>query len=169
VSRGLSTADGLSGVGGTILFASLFLPWSHQLQPSLVGRFGASSTMFDGIPAAPNAWQVYDTVGWVLLALVLALISVWANPGWRPRLISAAAVVLALAFVIHALIDAPTNGLPLASVGTPAHYLAGSAISGAGERVALVGLLTALIGLGLGPPPPPSPSRRRPSAPPRRS
>jgi hypothetical protein len=127
VKRGLSTADGLSGVGGLILFVSLFLPWSHQLSPALVARFGASSPVLAGIPAAPNAWQVYDTVGWVMLALVLALLSTWANPAWRPRLIRAGAVVLALAFVIHALIDAPTNGLPLASVGTPAHYLADAA------------------------------------------
>jgi hypothetical protein len=167
VERGLTTGDGLSGVGGLMLLVALFLPWSHQLPPSVLERFGGSSGLA-GIPANPNAWQVYNTMQWVLVILAAVLITAWANAGWRPRLIRGGLVVVAGAFVLHALIVAPTDGLPLASGGTPAHYLASAAGSGAGERFALVGLLTALIGLALGPPPPREPHRTRPAAPRRR-
>jgi len=167
VKRGLTTGDGLSGVGGLMLFVALFLPWSHQLPPSVLEHFGGSAALA-GIPASPNAWQVYNTMQWVLLMLAGVLMTAWVNPGWRPRLIRGGLVLVAVAFVVNALIVAPTDGLPLASSGTPAHYLAVTAGSGAGERFALVGLLTALIGLALGPPPPREPHRTRPAAPRRR-
>jgi hypothetical protein len=60
-------------------------------------------------------------------------------------------VGVGLAFVLHALSSAPTNGLLLATgSGDAARYFPDPATAGPGERVALAGLIVAAVGLALG-------------------
>jgi len=100
---------------------SLFLTWSHQ--PSRLA----------GVPRDATAWQLY-TYADVLLALLAAAVVVAAHASRRARLLTAAAVAIALAFVAHALAAPPSN------VGVPHVH----ATAGPGETLALVGLTITL-------------------------
>ena len=115
--------------GAIVLALSLFLVWSHQ----------GTATAVPGVPRDPTGWQVYSAADVLLAVLAAALVYVSFLGTRRARAAALVPCLLALAFVVHALSVPPTNGAALTGV---AH-----AGSGAGEVVALVGLVTALAGL----------------------
>jgi hypothetical protein len=128
-----------------LLLVSLFLVWSHQLSPAIVRRYGATGS-FDGVPRAPDAWQLY-TAADVLLALVAAALLVAALWGTRAlRRVLVGAVAVAIAFVVHAIAVPPTNGADVFDPRT-GDYVATGASSGPGEPLALAGLALAAAAL----------------------
>jgi hypothetical protein len=147
VSKALreTVADWLMTVAALILLLSLFLAWSHQFSPAFLDRYRGSA-LLQGVPRDPDAWQVYSIAD-VLLALVaggLLAVALWG--GRARRLALAIALVVALAFTVHAMSVPPTNG---AVVFDPSslRYAATGATSGAGETVALVALLIGAAGV----------------------
>lgn len=129
-------ADWLVVLGAAGLFVSLFLTWSHQAPG------GSVRGPLQGVPPAATAWQLYTTMD-VALAVVAVGLAAAAVFGARwARRLAGVATLAALAFVAHAVAVPPTNGLPLA--------VAHSATAGAGETVAIVGLVVALVGLSCG-------------------
>jgi hypothetical protein len=136
----------LTVVGAALLVGSLFLTWSHQL-PAAERRVFHGAVLY-GVPANPDALQVYAIAGEVLGLLAGG---VAAAGLWGQRLGSAlalAAVAVGLAFVIHARSAPPTNGLLLATgVGAGARYVIDPATPGPGETLALVGLGVGAVGL----------------------
>jgi hypothetical protein len=149
VSKALreTVADWLMTVAAVILLLSLFLPWSHQFSAAFLAHHRGAAFL-QGVPRDPDAWQVYSAAD-VLLALVaggLMAVALWG--GRAPRLALTIALVVALAFTIHAVGVPPTNGAvlfdPVAS-----RYVATGATSGAGETVALLALLLGAAGVGL--------------------
>lgn len=112
-------------LGALVLGLSLFFAWSHQ------HPVGA------GIPRAPTGWQAYSMADVLLAVLAASLVYVSFLGTRRARALELVAVAIGLAFVIHALGTPPTNG------GS------GSAGSGAGEVVGLIGLGVAVCGLVL--------------------
>ncbi len=145
------TRESLSGwlivVGAVVLVGSLFLTWSHQFSPGFLSTFG-SSELLDGVPHDPTAWQVYATAD-IVLALLAAGLVATALIGPRSwRFVAAAAVLIALAFTLHALAVPPTNGANIfnPSLSVP-DYTSPGATAGVGETVAIAGLALALVGL----------------------
>lgn len=142
-------SDWLMAISGPLLLGSLFLAWSHQLSTGLRTRYGATSALA-GVPADPTAWQVYSGAD-VLLALVafgLMVVALWGGRGRRIAL--GLALVVALAFVVHAMSVPPTNGALLYDPTlTPPGYSANPIASGTGEVVALVALGLGGLGVGL--------------------
>lgn len=149
MSKGAREAigDWLMTLAGPILLVSLFLTWSHQFSRAFLARYGATAAL-QGIPRAPDAWQVYSTAD-VLLALVAAgLLAVALLGGRGRRLALAVGLAVAIAFTIHALSVPPTNGALLFDPSaSPPGYAAASPSSGAGEVVALVALTLGGIGV----------------------
>jgi hypothetical protein len=144
-----SLGDWLIVIGAVVLFASLFLTWSHQFSSQFLGAFG-SSELLDGVAHNPTAWQVYSTVD-IVLALFAAGLVVTALFGSRWwRVCAAGAALIALAFTLHALAVPPTNS---ANIFNPAlsvpEYASPGSTAGVGETVALAGLLLAIAGLGV--------------------
>lgn len=142
-------ADWLIVVGAVVLFASLFLTWSHQFSRAFLLTFG-SSDLLRGVPRNPTAWEVYSATDVALALLAIALIAV-AMLGTRSiRVAATAAAAVALGFTFHALSAPPTNG---ANIFRPAYsvpqYASPGATAGAGETIAILGLLLALGGLAL--------------------
>lgn len=139
--------DWLTIVGAIALFASLFLTWSHQLSPAFLGRLGASD-LLRGVPANPDAWQLYSAVDVLLAVLAGGLVLVALLGGRATHVVAVIAAGIALAFTIHALGTPPTNGLNLldTSAGAPA-YVSADATAGPGEIVAIAGLGLAIVGL----------------------
>jgi hypothetical protein len=142
-------ADWLIVLGAIALFVSLFLSWSHQFSPAFLTEFG-SSDQLRGVPHDPTAWQVYSA-----LDAVLALIAVWlfavALVGSRgPRVAALGAAIVGLGIALHALGSPPTNGANLfnPALGVP-DYVSSSPAAGAGETVAIAGLLAAIAGLAV--------------------
>jgi hypothetical protein len=135
VSRGLreAVADWLMLLGALVLALSLFMAWSHQ-RP-------AAGVALAGMPRAQTGWQVYSAADVLLAALALGLVyvSFLGTRGARAAILAPMAV--GLAFVVHALSVPPTNGIAVSG--------AVAAGSGAGEVVAIVGLIIAAAGLGL--------------------
>jgi hypothetical protein len=128
-----------------LLLVSLFLVWSHQLSPAVIRRYGATGT-FDGVPRAPDAWQLY-TAADVLMALLAVALLVAALRGNRTlRIVLVAAVAIAIAFVVHAVAVPPTNGANVFDARADA-YVATGASSGPGETLALVALAVAAAAL----------------------
>lgn len=142
-------ADWLMIAGGAVLLLALFLPWSHQFSPGVLARFGSSAALA-GVPRSPDAWQVYSIVD-VLIAVLAAALAGVAFAGRRTaRLLCAAGIALAAAFILHALAAPPTNGADLAEhVGGVVRYVPNAPRSGPGELLALAGLGVALLGIGL--------------------
>jgi hypothetical protein len=142
-------SDWLMAISGPLLLGSLFLTWSHQISAPFRVRYGATSVLA-GVPADPTAWQVYSGAD-VLLALVgVGLIAVALWGGRARRIALALALVVALAFVIHALAVPPTNGALLFDPTlVPPGYTANVVSSGAGEVLALVALGLGGLGVGL--------------------
>ena len=144
-----AVADWLIVVGAVVLFASLFLTWSHQFSRLFLITFG-SSDLLRGVPRDPTAWQVYSAADVVLALLAIALIAV-AMLGTRSiRVTATAAGTVALGFTLHALSSAPTSGANIfhAAYNVP-QYASSGATAGTGETVAILGLLLALGGLAL--------------------
>jgi hypothetical protein len=140
-------ADWLIVIGALALFGSLFLTWSHQFSRGFLNTFG-SSELLDGVPHDPTAWQVYSTAD-IVLALVAAGLVATALFGTRSwRWVAAGSVAIALAFTLHALAAAPTNGANIfnPSLSVP-DYASPGATAGAGETVAIIGLAIAIAGL----------------------
>ncbi len=133
--RGLreAVADWLMLLGAAVLVLSLFFAWSHQ--------HPAQGEIVTGLARDPSGWQVYSVADVMLLALAVALVYVSFLGTRRARLIALVPAALGVAFVLHALGAPPTNGLGAAA--------GGRAGSGAGEVVALIGLLGAIAGLAL--------------------
>jgi hypothetical protein len=136
VSRGLreAVADWLMLLGAVVLALSLFMAWSHQRQ-----AIGAVAQA--GIPRDPTGWQVYSAADVMLAAVAIGLVYVSFLGTRAARAVILVPVAVGLAFVVHALSVPPTNG-----VGVSTTVQAGS---GAGEVVAIVGLVVAMAGLGL--------------------
>jgi hypothetical protein len=134
-------------IGAPILFLSLFLTWSHQFAPAFLARY-AGTPALAGVPRDPTAWQVYSIVDLLLALLAAGLFAVALQGSRTGRIAVLLGLLVALAFVIHALGTPPTNGANLfdASLGryTPSHPS-----SGAGEIVALVGLVIGTAGVAL--------------------
>ena len=144
-----AVADWLIVGGAVVLFASLFLTWSHQFSQPFLLQFG-SSDLLRGVPRDPTAWQVYSAADVVLALLAIALVAV-AMLGTRPVRIAATATgAVALGFTLHALSSPPTNGANIfhAAFNVPQYASPGST-AGVGETVAILGLLVALGGLAL--------------------
>ncbi len=151
MSKGLreTISDWLMAISGPLLLGSLFLTWSHQLSPGLRTQYGATAALA-GVPAHPTAWQVYSGAD-VLLALVAGGLMAVALWGGRARRIALAlALVVAVAFVVHALSVPPTNGaLVFDPTLTPPGYSANPVSSGGGEVLALVALGLGSLGVAL--------------------
>jgi hypothetical protein len=135
--------------GALVLFGSLFLTWSHQLPASVISEFGRAPAL-TGVLSDPTAWQVYSAAD-VLLALLCAGLVATALAGGRAaRQLASAGAGIALVFVIHAIASPPSNGLlrisPASNVPQSFPVAPGA---GAGETLALLGLLAALAGLAL--------------------
>lgn len=140
-------ADWLIVAGGLVLFVSLFFTWSHQFSADFLSQFGASD-LLRGVPRDPTAWQVYSSAD-VMLALVAAGLVAVALLGNRPvRVMALAGATTGFGFTLHALSSPPSNG---ANVFNPAvnvpQYVPNGATAGAGETIALIGLLLAGVGL----------------------
>jgi amino acid transporter len=138
-------ADWLMLLGAPILFASLFLSWSHQFSPAFLAHYGHTPAL-SGIPHDPTAWQVYSIAD-VLLALLAAGLLAVALRGTRAgRIAVLLSLLVAIAFTIQALGTPPTRG---ANVFDPTlkAYAPNHPASGAGEVVALVGMVTGLAGV----------------------
>jgi hypothetical protein len=136
----------VSAVG---LLGSLFLTWSHQLPRGLLAVAG-NSPVLRGVPRDPSAWQVYSVTD-VLLALVAAsllAVALAAGSGWVRGSVLVA-VLLALAFTLHALSVPPSNGVLLINQAAPGQYLLRAPSAGVGETVAIASLGLAIVGLGL--------------------
>jgi hypothetical protein len=142
-------ADCLIVIGALALFGSLFFTWSHQFSAGFLTRFG-SSEVLRGVPRNPTAWQVYSAADVLLALLAVALLGVALAGGRRARIGALVAAAFALVFALRALSEPPTNGAnvfnPASSV--PQLYPSGAS-AGAGETVAIVGLLLAIAGLAL--------------------
>jgi hypothetical protein len=132
-------------VAAVALVVSLFLVWSHQLSASVIARYG-STGVFDGVPRAPDAWQVYTTADVLLTLLAVALVAAALLGDRTLRFVLLAAVAIALAFVVHALGTPPTNGADIFDPHT-GRYVATGVGSGPGEVVALVALALAAAAL----------------------
>jgi hypothetical protein len=145
-------SDWLILSGAALLLVSLFLTWSHQLSGSLRHALAGTAAL-QGVVADPDAWQVYTVAGVLLAWLALVLGTLALRGSRRARLLSGPPVMLALAFVAHALGHPPTDGTNLvAGALSPVRYVPNHVSSGAGELVALVGLAAALLGIALTPP-----------------
>ena len=142
-------ADWLMLISALTLFGSLFLTWSHQFSPAFYAEWGGSSALA-GVPRDPTAWQVYSVVD-VLLALSAgALLAVALRGGRAPRWLTLLAFVIALAFVLHAASDPPTNGTDLLGAAAQAPgYTPNMPRAGAGETVAIAALGLGIAGLVL--------------------
>lgn len=135
-------------LGALLLLLSLFLTWSHQFSNAFVSQVGAAE--LQGVPRDPTAWQVYSIADVLLVLLAVALVVAALVAGRRARISALLAAVLGLAFTVHALNVAPTNGVNVAAAGTGvAHVLRSTATSGGGEVLAIVALGIAIAGLAL--------------------
>jgi hypothetical protein len=147
--RADAAADWLIAIGAAGLFASLFLTWSHQFSPQLLALPDARVGL-RGVPSDPTAWQVY-TIADALLAATAGALAIAALAGPRRYRLGLVPVIgLALAFAVHALSRAPTNGARLLNPGAavPA-YLPLMATAGVGETVAIASLGLAAAGIAL--------------------
>ena len=142
-------ADWMIVVGGLMLFASLFLTWSHQFSRPFLTEFGTTD-LLHGVPHDPTAWQVYSSMDVVLALVAVGLVSISMLGARRDRIVAAGASAVALIFTFNALSNPPTSG---ANIFNPAysvpHYASPGATAGAGETLAILALLIALGGLAL--------------------
>jgi hypothetical protein len=129
-----AVADWLMLLGAIVLALSLFMAWSHQ-------RSGAGAVAHGGVPRDPTGWQVYSAADVILAALAIGLVYVSFLGTRAARAVVLGPVAVGLAFAVHALSVPPTNGVAVSG--------AVQAGSGAGEVVAIVGLVVAMAGLGL--------------------
>jgi hypothetical protein len=132
-------------LAGPLLALSTFLVWSHQFSAATLARHG-SSLALQGVPHAPDAWQVYSSVDVLLVLLAIALVAIALAGDRIARRVLLAALVLALVFCAHAAAVPPTNGALIADPATGA-YVPTSPTAGAGELVALAALALGTAGV----------------------
>jgi hypothetical protein len=130
--------------GGALLFISLFLPWSDQFSAPFLAQFGRSA-LLSGVPHDPTAWQVYSIVDVLLALLAGALVAAALWGGRVARWCTLAGAAVALAFTLQAVATPPTDGAIVFNGG--AHYVSTGATAGAGETVAIIALVAAMLGL----------------------
>jgi hypothetical protein len=142
-------ADWLIVAAGVGLLSSLFLTWSHQFSRAFLAEWGSSAAL-QGVPHDPTAWQVYSAADVILALLAVGLVAVALVGGRRVRVAALVASAIGLAFTVHALSVPPTNGANIfdLSLSVP-RYFPNSPAAGAGELVAILALLVALVGLTL--------------------
>lgn len=142
-------ADWLMTLAAPLLLLSLFLTWSHQFSRAFAAAHRGTG-LLAGVPRDPDAWQVYSTAD-VLLALLaggLLALALWG--GRTRRLVMALALVVALAFTVHAISVPPTNGaIAFDPSATPPRYADPGSSSGPGEVVALLALIIGGAGIAL--------------------
>jgi hypothetical protein len=146
--RGL-IADWLVLLSGVVLFASLFLTWS-RLSPAYLAVADQLQTL-QGVAREPTAWQAYSAADVVLAVLAVAMLVVALIGSKSARIITIAAALVALAFVVHAANVPPTNGAADAfrpSLDVPV-YVAPAPKPGPGETVAIIALVVAMGGIAL--------------------
>lgn len=139
----------LTSLGSLALLVSLFLVWSHQLSAPALRSFRRAGAL-TGVVLDPTAWQLYTSMDVVLAALAVGVVAAGALGGWRARAVATLCTCAALAFVVHALVVPPTNGVLVIGPGTAgaaARYAVTGATAGVGETVAIAGLGVALGGL----------------------
>lgn len=136
-------------IGGTGLFLSLFLTWSHQFSPAFLSEWGASAELV-GVPHDPTAWQIYSAADVVLALIALGLVLSAVLGGRRGLAAAGMGAVGAIAFTLHAIARPPSSGANIfdPSLRVP-NYFPNSPAAGVGETVALVALILALVGLAL--------------------
>ena len=144
-----TVSDWLMTLSAPLLLGSLFLTWSHQFSRSFLARWGTTSVL-QGIPHDPNAWQVYSAADVLLVLVAGGLLAVALWGGRIRRLILVLALMIALAFTVHALGTPPTDGAVVfePSLNPPA-YAPNAPRSGVGEDVALLALLLGIGGVAL--------------------
>jgi len=151
VSKGKreTVSDWLMTLSAPLLLGSLFLTWSHQFSRSFLARWGTTSVL-QGIPHDPNAWQVYSAADVLLVLVAGGLLAVALWGGRIRRLILVLALMIALAFTVHALGTPPTDGAVVfePSLNPPA-YAPNAPRSGVGEDMALLALLLGIGGVAL--------------------
>jgi len=151
VSKGKreTVSDWLMTLSAPLLLGSLFLTWSHQFSRSFLARWGTTSVL-QGIPHDPNAWQVYSAADVLLVLVAGGLLAVALWGGRIRRLMLVLALMIALAFTVHALGTPPTDGAVVfePSLNPPA-YAPNAPRSGVGEDVALLALLLGIGGVAL--------------------
>ena len=142
--------DWLIVFGAVWLFVSLFLTWSHEVSPALLRSPSGSSSLLQGVPHDPTAWQVYSDMDVVLTLVAVGLVAVAFIGRRSARIVVLIAAGIALAFAVHALSDPPTN---FPNIYDPARSMPGyapdSPAAGVGETMAIVGLSLAIAGLVL--------------------
>ena len=144
-----TVSDWLMTLSAPLLLGSLFLTWSHQFSPAFLARWGTTSVL-QGIPHDPNAWQVYSAADVLLVLVAGGLLAVALWGGRIRRLILVLALMIALAFTVHALGTPPTDGAVVfePSLNPPA-YAPNAPRSGVGEDMALLALLLGIGGVAL--------------------
>ena len=144
-----TVSDWLMTLSAPLLLGSLFLTWSHQFSRSFLARWGTTSVL-QGIPHDPNAWQVYSAADVLLVLVAGGLLAVALWGGRIRRLMLVLALMIALAFTVHALGTPPTDGAVVfePSLNPPA-YAPNAPRSGVGEDVALLALLLVIGGVAL--------------------
>ena len=144
-----TVSDWLMTLSAPLLLGSLFLTWSHQFSRSFLARWGTTSVL-QGVPHDPNAWQVYSAADVLLVLVAGGLLAVALWGGRIRRLILVLALMIALAFTVHALGTPPTDGAVVfePSLNPPA-YAPNAPRSGVGEDVALLALLLGIGGVAL--------------------
>ena len=136
----------LTLVGAGLVLVSLVLTWSRQIPVAEHARF--HGPVLFGVARNPTALQVYAVAGELLAGLAVWFAWAGLRSGPAVRLAALAGIGLGLGFVLHALAHPPTNGLLLAAgAGSAARYVTDPASAGAGETVALLGLLLGAVGL----------------------
>ena len=142
-------SDWLMTLSAPLLLGSLFLTWSHQFSRSFLARWGTTSVL-QGIPHDPNAWQVYSAADVLLVLVAGGLLAVALWGGRIRRLMLVLALMIALAFTVHALGTPPTDGAVVfePSLNPPA-YAPNAPRSGVGEDMALLALLLGIGGVAL--------------------
>ncbi len=132
-ARRETVADWLIVIGAAALLGSLFLTWSHQFSPAFLAAWGTSEQLRN-VPHDPTAWQVYSIADVVLAVFAVGLVAVALRGNRAARLCAIAGCGLAVAFIVHALAHAPTNGANIfnPSLSVP-DYAPNSPTSGVGE------------------------------------
>ena len=138
---------GLTIVAGLALLVSLFLTWTSVSLQQLALLAVTANGDLGRLSLSENAWSAYGG-GAVALTAVAVLVIATGVLNWRPLVLPAGLGCLAaLVFVVVQLGDPPSalpavSGVALPSSGVRAHSMAG-----AGETVALIGLILAGIGM----------------------
>jgi hypothetical protein len=142
-------SDWLMLLAAPILFVSLFMVWSHQFSRGFLTRYAHTGAL-TGVPRDPTAWQVYSIVDVLLAVLAAGLLAVALRGSRAGRVAVLLGLIVALAFVIHALGSPPTRGVSLFDPSLrPPGYTPDHPTSGTGEVVALLGLVMGAVGVAV--------------------